>query len=124
MILAAGAGSRMGHVPKCLIHADGKTLLERLLGALTPLQACETVLVVGHHGQAIERALAGWPLAQRVRCVTNPAPDESPAGSLRLALGALPSAALHPVMVVLADQPLLTARDLTAVWLAYQARAR
>ena len=113
----------MGHLPKCLVHAEGKTLLERLLAAMAPLQATATVLVLGHHAPAIERAMATWPLAQGIQRITNPTPDENPAGSLRMALDALPHDGPHAVMVTLADQPLLTARDLAAVWLAYQARA-
>ncbi len=123
VILAASSGSRMGHVPKCLIHAEGRTLLDRLLGAMEPLQASATALVLGTHAPAIKQAMATWPLARGIRCVTNETPEESPAGSLRLALRALPGGGAHPVMVLLADQPLLTAHDLAAVWLAYQSRA-
>ena len=34
VILAAGEGSRMGGMPKCLISVDGQTLISRLINAM------------------------------------------------------------------------------------------
>ena len=38
VILAAGAGRRMGGIAKCLLELDGRTLLERLLAHVQPLR--------------------------------------------------------------------------------------
>ena len=113
----------MGHLPKCLIHANGQTLLERLLLAAEPLQAERTTLVLGSHAAAIEQAMANWPVASKVQRALNTAPDENPAGSLIVGLRHLQSQRPLPVMVLLADQPMLTTNDLADVWRAYQQRA-
>jgi molybdenum cofactor cytidylyltransferase len=123
VILAAGAGSRMGHVPKCLIHANGRTLLERLLQATAPLRAERTVVALGQHALTITQAMTGLPIACGVRIAHNTAPDDDPAGSLLVALRQLGAHAQHPVMVLLADQPTLGATELKQVWQAYQQRA-
>ena len=42
VILAAGRGSRMGHLgndrPKCLVELEGKPLIERQIAALRPIE--------------------------------------------------------------------------------------
>lgn len=131
VLLAAGAGTRLGGVPKCLIHQGGHTLLARTLGHLqtlasAPALTIDSVLVLGHHAPAIEAALptalaqAGLP-PSALRCVHNPAPGDEPADSLRLGLAALP-AEVTTVMVLLADQPWLDAHDLRETLLAFQQR--
>jgi molybdenum cofactor cytidylyltransferase len=57
VVLAAGAGSRLGGVAKCLITVDGETLLQRLLHAVQTLAPVQTVLVLGHHAQTIQTAM-------------------------------------------------------------------
>jgi choline kinase len=73
VILAAGVGRRLGDSvtehPKCLLPVAGRTLLDRMLDALTAVGAAEAVVVVGHLGEQIERAVAGRP---GVRTVRNP----------------------------------------------------
>lgn len=123
VILAAGAGSRMGHLPKCLIHANGHTLLEGLLLAAVPLQAEQTIIVLGSHASAIEQALANMPVARRVHRALNTTPDENPAGSLLVGLRHLQDQAPRSVMVLLADLPMLGAGDLAHAWRAFQQRA-
>lgn len=51
----------------------------------------------------------------------NPAPDEGQASSVRIGLQAL-SPRIDAVMVALADQPLITAQDITALISAYRKR--
>lgn len=122
IILAAGAGTRLGNRPKSLIRANGQTLLHRLLDALEALRPCEVVLVLGHHASAIEQALRQWPVHPRVNVVHNPQPDEDPASSLRTGLRQL-DARVDTVMVLLADQPLLDADDLAQAVQAFDRRA-
>ena len=80
VILAAGAGSRMGGIAKCLITLEGMSLIERLLRQLHLLgaQAPERVIVLGHHEAAIRAHLAQLPQALRPQCVVNPQPEEDP----------------------------------------------
>jgi len=125
IILAAGAGTRLGNVPKCLIRVHGRTLLDALLDSLDALedrQPDEVVLVLGHHAGAIEQALRQRPVSERLKVAHNPQPTEDPAGSLHTGLRAL-SAHLGTVVVLLADQPLLGAADLTQALQAFDLRA-
>lgn len=122
VVLAAGAGSRLGGVAKCLITVDGETLLQRLLRAVQTLAPVQTVLVLGHHAQSIQHALRVMPAALPVTTVHNPEPGDSPASSLRLGLLAL-QPEVNTVMVLLADQPLLTANDLQLAHQAFERRS-
>jgi len=125
IILAAGAGTRLGNVPKCLIRVHGRTLLDAVLDSLDALedrQPDEVVLVLGHHAGAIEQALRQRPVSERLKVAHNPQPTEDPAGSLHTGLRAL-SAHLGTVVVLLADQPLLGAADLTQALQAFEQRA-
>ncbi|MFT7401673.1 MAG: molybdenum cofactor cytidylyltransferase, partial [Hydrogenophaga sp.] len=89
VVLAAGAGSRMGGLAKCLITVDGETMLQRLLHAVRALAPMQTVLVLGHHAEAIQRTLRETPAPLPLTWVHNPDPGDNPASSLRLGLSAL-----------------------------------
>lgn len=118
-MLAAGAGSRMGHRPKCLLQLDGLSLLERQLQALSLAGVTPIQVVLGHHAERIlqEGALARW-AAQPVR---NPQPDDGHVSSLRIGLRALPPE-LDAVVVALADQPLINAQAVLALLQAFAQR--
>lgn len=122
VVLAAGAGSRMGGVAKCLITVDGNTLLQRLLNGLQSLALVQTVLVLGHHAEAIRTALRETPAPLPLMLVHNPEPGDSPTSSLRLGLHAL-KPDVDVVMLLLADQPLLGANDLQRALEAFQERS-
>ena len=119
LVLAAGAGSRMGNRPKCLLQLNGMSLLERQLQALTQAGARPIRVVLGHHAERIlqEGALARW-AAQPVR---NPQPDDGHVSSLRIGLRALP-ADLEVVLVALADQPLIDVQAVQALLQAFAQR--
>jgi choline kinase len=72
IILAAGVGRRLGDSvtehPKCLLELEGRTLLDRMLDSLDAVGVQETVIVVGHLGHQIERAVSG---RQGVRTLRN-----------------------------------------------------
>lgn len=125
VVLAAGAGSRMGDIPKSLVEVDGVPVLYRLLQSVSALRPAATVLVLGHHAEAISRVMQGWQQDILPTVVRNPLPGQSPASSLRLGLHALLErcSAARSVMVLLADQPLLTAEDLQDARQAFVARS-
>jgi len=125
VLLAAGAGSRLGHRPKCLLELDGVTLIRRQLSALAGAGVDPVVVVLGHHADVIEAALQSWP----VSVVHNPRPDDGQVSSQRIGLAALSqglteplSGSLDAILVALADQPLLNAQDIAALIAAYWQR--
>lgn len=76
IILAAGQGSRLGHLttdsPKCLIDFGGRTLLDRQLDTLAANGVEEAVVVTGFRDDKIEAALARRSGGPRVSTVFNP----------------------------------------------------
>jgi molybdenum cofactor cytidylyltransferase len=122
IVLAAGAGLRMGGVAKCLITVEGETLLQRLLRSLHRLAPVQTVLVLGHHAETIRAALLETPTPLPLTLVHNPEPGDSPASSLRLGLCAL-KPEVDTVILLLADQPLLGANDLQRAWQTFIERS-
>ncbi|WP_423455056.1 nucleotidyltransferase family protein [Ottowia sp. VDI28] len=125
VIMAAGAGRRMGGKPKALLLRDGVPLIERHLRALAQAGIRQAVVVLGHHAARIEPLLrelqASLAEALELRWALNPRPDDGPGSSLRVGLGALP-VELGAVLVALADQPLIEAADVNAVLRAWQGR--
>lgn len=119
LVLAAGAGSRMGHRPKCLLQLNGQSLLERQLQALTLAGVTPIRVVLGHHAERIlqEGALDRWAALP----VRNPQPDEGHVSSLRIGLRALPPD-LDAVVVALADQPLIDTQAVQALLRAFAER--
>lgn len=117
VLLAAGAGSRIGGRPKSLLELGGVPLIRRQLIALSGAGVDEVVVVLGHHAEHIEPVVQDFP----VSVVRNPTPDDGQVSSLRLGLQAL-TGKLDAVLVALADQPLLNAQDLTDVIGAYKKR--
>lgn len=117
VLLAAGAGSRLGGKPKSLLELGGVPLVMRQLIALSGAGVDEVAVVLGHHAPAIEAAIGQFPIT----LVHNPAPDDGQASSVRLGLQAL-SPRLDAVIVALADQPLIDAQDITALISAFRKR--
>jgi molybdenum cofactor cytidylyltransferase len=122
LILAAGAGRRMGGRAKCLLEVDGHSLLERLVRSISSMGLRQCVLVLGQHAPDIQAHLAQWPVHFVPRQVVNPAPGDDPATSLQIGLRALDSDT-QAVMVFLADQPLINATDISAVCVAFMRRS-
>ncbi len=117
LVLAAGAGSRMGHRPKCLLEIDGEALLRRQVHAVWEAGVVSVVVVLGHHAERIAPVLSDMP----VQLIRHPAPDQGQASSLHLGLRGLPETA-DAVVVLLADQPLITAQDVRDLLAAYATR--
>jgi molybdenum cofactor cytidylyltransferase len=119
LVLAAGAGSRMGNRPKCLLQLNGMSLLERQLQALTLAGVSPIGVVLGHHAERILQhgALARWD----AQPVLNPQPEDGHVSSLRTGLRSLPPD-LDAVLVALADQPLINAAAVLALLQAFAQR--
>jgi molybdenum cofactor cytidylyltransferase len=118
VLLAAGAGSRLGGRPKALLELGGVPLVRRALIALSGAGVDEVAVVTGHHAALVEAAVREFP----VTLVHNPRPDDGQAGSVLAGLAAL-SARLDAVIVALADQPLVNADDIAALVRAFKQRA-
>jgi len=117
IVLAAGTASRMGGRPKCLLQRDGQTLLQRLLDQLEAAGIDETVLVLGHHADTVQKSLntrvhGEGERRMKLHLLINTQPTDGQNSSLHLGLAK--AAGLKPdwLMVALADQPLLEAQDL------------
>jgi CTP:molybdopterin cytidylyltransferase MocA len=108
LLLAAGAGSRLGQ-PKALVEVDGTTLLARGIGVLTEA-GCDPVVAVLGAGAQEARLLA-------TGAVVVVADDwaQGQGASLRAGLHALADTAADAVVVVLVDEPLLTAAGIAKV---------
>ncbi len=117
VLLAAGAGTRMGYKPKSLLELDGVPLIRRQIMALQSAGVTELVVVLGHHASEIA------PLLQNlaIKLVTNTNPEASPISSQRLGLQSL-SGQTDAVLMALADQPLIDAPDVRQVMDAFQQR--
>lgn len=124
VLMAAGAGRRMGYQPKALLRRGGETLLARQIRLLVQAGVRHIVVVLGHHAAHITEELRRIAVPECVRLdwVTNPVPDAGLGGSLRLGLAVLPDAA-PALMVLLVDQPLLEAEDIAALLTAWDRRA-
>ena len=117
VLLAAGAGSRMGHRPKSLLLLDGEPLIRRHVHSLQQAGASQVTVVLGHYASDIAAALTDLD----IHVVHNPRPDDGLVSSQRLGLQAIPSDN-EGVMMMLADQPLLNAADVTALCTQFAAR--
>lgn len=106
LILAAGEGRRFGGI-KQLAELRGRPLLEYALEAMTEISP--RVVVLGHAADKIRRGV-NMQGASVVECEDW---DEGQAASLRAGLAAL--AQCDAVVVVLGDQPGITAQAVAAV---------
>lgn len=110
IILAAGQGTRMKSVkPKVLHEVLGMPLVGHVLLSAQPLEAENTVVVVGHSKEAVTDYLnADFP---KVKTVT----QEQQLGTghaVSVALEALKDVKSGPVLILAGDTPLLTTEDL------------
>jgi CTP:molybdopterin cytidylyltransferase MocA len=117
VLLAAGEGRRMGGVAKPLITLQGVPLISRHLIALSGAGIDEVVVVTGYAREAIEEQMRSY----TVTLAHNEAHAEGQEGSVRIGLAAL-SGSFDAVFVVLADQPLIGAGDLTELIGAFKKR--
>ncbi len=119
IVLAAGSASRLGHRPKYLLEVQNEPLLARTLSALLQNGIDNIVVVLGHYAAQVKPIVTKFPVA----LVHNAAADSGQNSSLHCGLRALREP-LDAVLVALADQPLLDARDIDAALVAYCQRPR
>jgi len=117
VLLAAGTGSRMGGVAKSLIRLQGVPLINRQLIALSGAGVDEVVVVTGFARDAVEASVSSFP----VTLAHNADYALGQQSSVRVGLQAL-RGNFDAVLVVLADQPLLGAADLTELISAFKKR--
>lgn len=120
VLMAAGAGRRMGGRPKSLLQRDDEPLLLRQLRLLRLAGVGPIAVVLGHHAQRLAQALAPC-AAPWLSLAHNPEPDVGPGTSLRCGLAHLPPA-LDAIVVALADQALLEDGDTQAMLQAWWQR--
>lgn len=125
LLLAAGEGSRLGRVPKCLLRVCEQTLLERQISALLTAGASNIVVVTGYFFNPVEAELTRImdTSGAHLQIVRNTLPEQGQQSSVLLGLAAL---AEHqpqlPVLIALADQPLMEAADYSACVHAFDHR--
>ncbi len=116
IVLAAGLSTRMGR-PKLLLPYGERTVVEQVVSVLLASPADEVLVVTGHEREAVERALAGWP----VRAVFNP---DYAAGemlsSVQVGLGAA-SAESRAALLAVGDMPAVEAGVVAQLVAAYRA---
>jgi molybdenum cofactor cytidylyltransferase len=117
VLLAAGEGRRMGGIAKPLIRLQGVPLITRHLVALSGAGVDEVVVVTGFAREAIEEEVRSF----TVTLAHNEAYAEGQQGSVRAGLAAL-NGPFDAVIVVLGDQPLIGASDLTELIGAFKKR--
>ncbi len=109
VILAAGSSSRLG-APKQLLKFEGLSLLRRAALAASGSRAGEIIVLLGSDAPAMMKELEGL----RVRTVENSLWREGIGSSIRRAVSVL-GAGCDGVLILLCDQPKLTAAHLEAL---------
>ncbi|MBO0902355.1 NTP transferase domain-containing protein [Jiella sonneratiae] len=119
VVLAAGKSSRMGGTNKLLAAFDGKPLVRRSVEtALAARNAASVHVVVGHMRADVVAALDGLD----VQIVGNP--NYSDGLSTSVKAGFLAAREADGILVMLADQPLLTGKDLDRLIAAFTGKGR
>jgi xanthine/CO dehydrogenase XdhC/CoxF family maturation factor/CTP:molybdopterin cytidylyltransferase MocA len=116
-VLAAGASTRLGR-PKQLVSFRGEPLVRSVTRAALA-SACERVAVIVGAEPSVEAALHELP----VQCVANPAWQEGIASSVRAAVAWAREQRAAGLVLVLADQPLLSSEHVDRLLFALRAGA-
>jgi molybdenum cofactor cytidylyltransferase len=114
VVLAAGTSSRFG-ATKQVVRVEGSPLVVHAIDALKGAGVGELIVVVGHDQDAVRAVLP-----DDVAVVANPDYRDGQATSLAAALHAVGDAS-EAAVVLLADQPGVTAADVRALIDAFRA---
>ena len=106
IVLAAGEARRFGS-PKQLVRLNGRPMLHTAIGNGVAIAGHSVVVVLGAYAAELAPLLRHTPAT----VVINRQWSEGMASSIRCGVGALPGTA-DGVMILLADQPSVTAEDL------------
>lgn len=117
LVLAAGASRRLGE-PKQLLRFDGESLVRRTVRAGLETAPAQAIVVLGAASDAVSAEVAGLPVT-RVPCAGW---DTGLGASLAAGLRALDDH-IEGALVLLCDQPALTADHLHALVAAWRADA-
>jgi len=117
VLLAAGQGSRLGHQPKALLQLQGVPLINRHLIALSGAGVDEVVVVTGFYHEQVEPLVEQFP----VQIVRNLDPGAGQPSSVRLGIQTLGDK-FDAVIMMLCDQPLVSANDITTLIAAFKKR--
>ena len=104
LMLAAGGSTRLGQA-KQLIRADGITLVRRMTDIAISLQTGPVLVVLGAKQEQIQAELREL----SVEFIVNPTWQEGLASSIRAGLNALPNSQIDSFLILLTDQPFVTA---------------
>lgn len=115
IILAAGTASRFGE-QKLLAPLEGKPLIRWTVEQVLASQVEEVVVVLGKEAGAVREALRGLP----VRFLLNPRYQEGMSCSLQAGIRSL-DPAIKAALVVLGDQPQVTASIINGLIETYRA---
>lgn len=115
IILAAGRSERFGSEPKQLALFEGRPLVERAARTALASTLDEVIIVVGHRMDDVRAAVDHL----AVRVVENPDYSRGQSTSIQRGLAAIDSQA-RAVMMIMADQPLLTTTLLDRLLAAYR----
>ncbi|MBI4963707.1 MAG: nucleotidyltransferase family protein [Desulfomonile tiedjei] len=115
--MAAGLSTRMG-IPKTLIQLDGDTVIGRVVRAALGSGLRRAVIVAGSSTLQTAEAVAALK-SSRLSVVVNPRPEKGMSSSLRIGLAAL-SPDAGGAMILLGDQPLITAKTIDRLLAAFQ----
>ena len=113
IILAAGAGKRMGgDLPKAVTQTREKALIDHLLDALAPLKPSKTIVVAGHRQELLRSHLASTSSAKGHAIEITVQDQQLGTGhAVRCALPAL-QGFTGTVLITYADHPLFTTETL------------
>lgn len=106
LVLAAGPSTRFGS-PKQLVRIEGRPLLHAVVGRAVEVAGHAVTVVLGAHAEQLAPLLKHSPGS----VIVNREWSEGIASSIRAGVARLPGSA-DGVLIVLADQPAVTAEDL------------
>ncbi len=118
LILAAGASRRFGS-PKQLVRLDGQSLVQRAVGHASGLLGAAVTIVLGAHAAQIAETLPPGSAGTLI----NRNWQEGISSSIRLGVQRLPGAC-DGVLLMLADQPLVTGETLRRLITAWRRQPR
>jgi molybdenum cofactor cytidylyltransferase len=104
LILAAGESSRMG-TDKATLAYRGRTFLEAIVQTLREADIEHIVVVLGHHGEEIQRQINVEP----VQVVINPDYRSGQTSSLQVGLRSLLADESEAILLCLVDHPAVAA---------------
>ncbi|HKV58296.1 MAG TPA: nucleotidyltransferase family protein [Ktedonobacteraceae bacterium] len=129
IILAAGSSSRMGggrH--KLLLPLHDRPVLAHVLDAILASQARPVVLLLGHQAEQVRAHIASYVSHPDLGIIENPDYLQGMSTSMRLGIQTLLSHGytkhkgedIDSALILLGDQPLITAQDIDALIATYR----